>query len=144
MAAKRPKSDDEVAEVGLVADVDDDEEELPEGFGVATDGEDEPDEEDLEDDEDDEEDDVADVVDLVEAEEDEDVVPDVVAAVLGTVPDVAEESPVVGVLEDDDGEEVEGIRPGIDFVCTRCHLVKRNSQLHKRSPKDAPVCRSCA
>jgi hypothetical protein len=149
VATKRPKSDEDVIEVGLVADPDEDEEGgLPEGFGVATDGdedlEDEPEDEDL----DEEDDEVADVVDLVEAEGEDDeeaIVPDVVAAVLAGEPESAEDAvAVAGLIEDEDGDEVEGVRPGIDFVCDKCHLVKRRSQLAKRSTLKKPICRSCA
>jgi len=93
-----------------------DEESLPDGFVVE--GETADDADDVED-----ADEGATVIELVIAED----------------PDDFEEelAPVVAVVEEDD---VLARRAG-EFICTRCFLVKANSQLVNRSKK---ICRDCA
>lgn len=154
MATRRRTSEDEAPEVGLVADPDADEDEVPEGFSVGgADGEEEDAEEEGFDPEDEDEDGLEDE-DLAEGLADEagleedDLVD--VAAVLAEASGVAtapaaragEDVATPAVLDDDEDDEVEGIRAGIEFVCSRCRLVKRTSQL--ASKRGDPVCRSCA
>lgn len=155
MATRRRSAEDDAPEVGLVADPDVDEDEVPEGFSVGgVDGEDaddaeDEDEEGFDPDEDELEDDEA-VEGLGDeaALEEEDLVD--VAAVLAeggaavdpVAPRAPDDATVPVALDDDDEDEVEGIRAGIEFVCSRCRLVKRTSQL--ASKRGDPVCRSCA
>jgi hypothetical protein len=143
----RRRTEDEAPEVGLVADPEEDGEDgVPEGFTVG-------DEEDLEDalDEDDEELEDEDEADGLEEGLDEADLADVDAVLAGAIaaPAVVEapttDSAAAVVLPaDDDEDAIEGIRDDIEFVCTRCRLVKRTSQLAKGSRKKEPVCRSCA
>lgn len=153
MATRRRSAEDDAPEVGLVADPDADEDEVPEGFSVGgADGEDaddaedeegfEPDEDELEDD------DLAEGLGDDTALEEDDLVD--VAAVLAeggvavdpAAPRAPDDAAVPVALDDEDDDEVEGIRAGIEFVCSRCRLVKRTSQL--ASKRGDPVCRSCA
>ena len=109
------------------------------------------------DDEDDEDDDLADGF-VVEGEDDDDDVPvgsdddddeavgdvdegSTIAIIIAAEdPDEFEEdvSPVAPVLEDE--EDAQGRQAG-EFICTRCFLVKKDSQMAVRSRK---VCRDCA
>jgi hypothetical protein len=71
-----------------------------------------------------------------------DDVDDVAVAVL---PDAAfddDEDDVVAVVvdDDDDGDEIEGVRAG-EFVCRRCYMAKRETQL---ADADRLLCRDCA
>jgi hypothetical protein len=81
--------------------------------------------------------------DAVAAVDDEDVDEVVVAPVLAAEEaetDDFEEDLATVVAVPDEEDEVMGRRPG-EFVCTRCYLVKRDTQLAVRSRK---VCRDCA
>ena len=147
-ARRREERQDDAPEVGLVADPDGDEEEgVPEGFSVAgdEDGDEDGDEELAEDDE----------LEDDELEDDEglddDDLADVDAVLAGAVAvpvpaAVAEDDAASAVLpaDEDDEDTVEGIRDDIEFVCVRCRLVKRTSQLAKGARKKEPFCRSCA
>jgi len=146
MASKRKTSDEDVAEVGLVPDPDDDE--MAEGFSIA-DADGESLDDDIEDDE------AGDDEEVEGFEVDEDAIIEDVEAVIAQGDDsapaavtvvgavVVAEDASVQIVSDDDDDEVEGIRPGIDFICGSCHLVKRTSQLAKRSKTKGPICRSC-
>lgn len=149
MAARR-RSEEEAPEVGLVADPDGETEDegVPEGFTVEED-EEELDEDELEDGEEelDEDDESA----LEEGLEEEDLADvDAVLAGAGASPTpvaapVDDDGPEIAVLPaEEDEDEVEGIRDDIEFVCVRCRLVKRTSQLAKGARKKEPFCRSCA
>ena len=141
MASKRKTSDEDVPEVGLVPDPDDDE--MAEGFSIAdADGEviEDEVEEDDEDVDDFEVDEDAIIEDVEAVIAEGDAAPAAVT-VAGAV--VVAEDASVQIVSDDDDDEVEGIRPGIDFICGVCHLVKRTSQLAKRSKTKGPICRSC-
>ncbi|MGA1774084.1 MAG: hypothetical protein ACO4BW_00445 [Nitriliruptoraceae bacterium] len=148
MAARR-RSEEQGPEVGLVADPDGDadEEVVPEGFSVA--GDDEEDEDALED-EDELEDGVEDLDDELEDGLDEEDLADVDAVLAGATaapgPGATDEEPPKpdALPADDDEDEIEGIRDDIEFICVRCRLVKRTSQLAKGARKKEPFCRSCA
>jgi len=116
--------DPELGGMGDDEDIDEDlDDELPDGFVVE--GEDADDAETL-----DESDEGSTIVEAVVAD-----------VVVSEEPDGFEEAPVVLVaVEDDDGEEVQGRRSG-EFVCSRCFLVKRNTQLVNKQRR---ICRDCA
>jgi hypothetical protein len=82
--------------------------------------------------------DVEDVEDEVIGDEGS-TVSEVPLAVVAEEPDDFEDVPVL-VSQEDEEEEVAARRAG-EFICTRCYLVKANTQLVNRSKK---VCRDCA
>ncbi|MEX0953417.1 MAG: hypothetical protein WDZ26_06270 [Nitriliruptoraceae bacterium] len=81
-------------------------------------------------------------VDLDTAAAAEEVEDDEAEATVASVIGVFDDEPVVGA--DDDGEDladdVDGIRER-EFVCRRCHLAKRDTQL---ADEKAMLCRDCA
>ena len=103
-------------------DPDDDIDGLPDGFVVEGD------------------DDVDDADDVEDADEADDDAPAPALIVAAEDPDDFEEelAPIVRVPEEEDDAPA---RRTDEFVCTRCYLVKRESQLAVRSRK---VCRDCA
>jgi len=107
-------------------DLDEDLDGLPDGFVV------EGDDDAVDDTDADEADDVDDVVDVS--------APSADVVIAAEEPDDFEEelAPLVRVPEEED--DAPARRAG-EFVCTRCFLVKRDSQLAVRSRK---VCRDCA
>lgn len=123
----RPEIDVELGAAEDEPDEDMDDDGIPDGFVV----------------EGDDDDDIVD--DIVEGDEDDDDV-DVGATIIDVVevaaedPDDFEEeiAPVVRVPDEED--DAPARRSG-EFVCTRCFMVKRDSQLAVRSRK---VCRDCA
>jgi hypothetical protein len=123
----RPEIDVELGAAEDESDEDMEDEGVPDGFVVVGD----------------DDDDVVD--DMVESVEDEDDDVDVGSTILDVVevaaedPDDFEEeiAPVVRVPDEED--DAPARRSG-EFVCTRCFLVKRDSQLAVRSRK---VCRDC-
>lgn len=125
----RPEIDVELGATEDESDEDLDDDGLPEGFVVEGDDED-----------------VDGVEGIVESHEDDDDDVDVGATIIDVVevaaedPDDFEEeiAPVVRVPDEED--DAPARRSG-EFVCTRCYLVKRDSQLAVRSRK---VCRDCA
>jgi hypothetical protein len=123
----RPEIDVELGAAEDESDEDMDDEGVPDGFVVVGD----------------DDDDVVD--DMVGSVEDDDDDVDVGSTILDVVevaaedPDDFEEeiAPVVRVPDEED--DAPARRSG-EFVCTRCFLVKRDSQLAVRSRK---VCRDC-
>ena len=123
----RPEIDVELGAAEDESDEDMDNDGIPDGFVV----------------EGDDDDDIVD--DIVEGDDDDDDV-DVGATIIDVVevaaedPDDFEEeiAPVVRVPDEED--DAPARRSG-EFVCTRCFMVKRDSQLAVRSRK---VCRDCA
>jgi hypothetical protein len=97
----------------------DDEDELPDGFVV-------------------EGEDVAEADDLDEGSTVDPAV-DVVAEDVDD--DFAEEPTLVVVATSDDDDEDIPVKRSGEFICTRCYLVKSNSQLANRKQK---ACRDCA
>ena len=55
--------------------------------------------------------------------------------------DFADEPALVAVVASEDDEEDIPVKRSGEFICTRCYLVKSNSQLANRKQK---VCRDCA
>jgi hypothetical protein len=51
-----------------------------------------------------------------------------------------EDEVVAAVVDDDDDDEIEGVRDG-EFVCRRCFMAKRDTQL---ADADQLLCRDCA
>jgi len=111
------------AEIGVEDDIDDDiDDELPDGFVVEG--------EDVEDDT------------VVEDDEGSTVEVEVEVAVAAVIEDPDEfEEEIAAVVRVPDEEDDAPARRAGEFICTRCFLVKRDSQLAVRSRK---VCRDCA
>ena len=124
----RPEIDVELGAAEDESDEDMDDEGIPHGFVVEGDDDDEA---------------VEDIVEGVEDDDDDDV--DVGATIIDVVEAAAEDpddfeeeiAPVVRVPDEED--DAPARRSG-EFICTRCFLVKRDSQLAVRSRK---VCRDC-
>jgi hypothetical protein len=109
------------AEIGVEDDLDEDlDDELPDGFVVE--GEDVEDEA------------------VVEDDEGSTVEVEVAVAAVVEDPDEFEEELAAVVRVPDEEDDAPARRAG-EFICTRCFLVKRDSQLAVRSRK---VCRDCA
>lgn len=127
-----PEELDPEVDVDLSADIDDDEDDIPEGFVVEGVDDAEPD---------DDEDDAGD--DDVGDDGDDDEGSTRAAEHVGDASDDSDEfaddvAPVVRVPEEEDDAPA---RQSGEFVCRTCFLVKKESQLAIRSRK---VCRDCA
>lgn len=137
--AKSPRVDEDTLDPVEAADLESDE--LEDGLILEDDDEDGEDDE-LEDglDDDAEGDDPEDVLARLDGdtEVDEEIAPVV-------LPDAAfdEDDDIATVVVDpdeDDEDDVEGVRDG-EFVCRRCHMAKRDTQL---ADPEALLCRDCA